>query len=249
MFDSAPCLAMVKVGEGTQPNGSRVIRHKSPAIPQKNTQLALFVQKYMSNIRQIEANRLNALKSTGPNTPEGKAAVRMNALRHGLRAGAVVLPSENPEEFQRLCDALEAEWQPQSETESFYVEQMAISQWKLIRVDLAEKSIVAQEQAAKIQIPLLDRVWQSQCRMERAYARAQRELERLQKSRRPVDPPKEDDYSDNPVIWIDPEDLENLGPDDPDKPRPRYITWVDTEDSSKCENSGPDDDPIDNNQD
>ena len=151
--------------------------------------MASFVQKHMSNIRQIEANRLNALKSTGPQTPEGKAAVKLNALRHGLRARTVVLPGENSEDFQQLCDDLETEWNPASRSEQFYVEQMAISQWKLTRIEVAEKSIVTQEAAAKIQIPLLERLWQSQCRLERSYARAQRELERLQKSRLPV-PPK-----------------------------------------------------------
>ena len=104
-----------------------------------------------STIKQIEANRLNALKSTGPKTPEGKAAVRMNALRHGLRARTVVLPGENSDDFHQLCDDLETEWNPESRTEQFYVEQMAISQWKLTRIELAEKSIVTQEAAAKIQ--------------------------------------------------------------------------------------------------
>jgi hypothetical protein len=143
----------------------------------------------MATLKQIEANRLNALKSTGPKTPEGKAAVKLNALRHGLRARTVVLPGESSDDFHQLCDDLETEWQPQSTTEQFYVEQMAISQWKLTRIELAEKSIVTQELAAKTQIPLLDRLWQCQHRLERSYARAQRELERLQKSRLPV-PPK-----------------------------------------------------------
>ena len=179
----------------------------------------------MSNIRQIEANRLNALKSTGPKTPEGKAAVRMNGLRHGLRARTVVLPGENPEDFHQLCDELETEWNPQSATEKFYVEQMAISHWKLIRIEHAEKSIVTQEAAAKTQIPLLDRLWQCQHRLERSYARAQRELERLQESRRPVDPPEDDDSGKTVkryyMQWIDPKDPSNnseifpAGYDDP----------------------------------
>src|SRR5882724_7775672 len=142
----------------------------------------------MATIKQIEANRRNALKSTGPRTPEAKAAVRMNALRHGLRARTVVLPAENSEEFHQLCNDLETEWQPQSRTEHFYVEQMAISQWKLTRVEVAEKSIVSQEVSAKTQIPLLDKLWQCQGRLERSFARAQRELERLQNSRRPPGP-------------------------------------------------------------
>src|SRR5438477_2005952 len=137
----------------------------------------------MATLKQIEANRLNALKSTGPKTPEGKAAVRLNSLRHGLRARSVILPGEKREEFQQLCDDLEAEWQPQTRTEQFYVEQMAVSQWKLRRMEIAEVSLLIQKFGAKNQIPLLDRLWQAEARLERSFTRAQRELERLQKSR------------------------------------------------------------------
>ena len=163
----------------------------------------------MASTKQIEANRLNARKSTGPKTPAGKAAVKLNGLRHGLRARTVILPGENADDFHQLCDDLEAEWRPQSRTEHFYLEQMAISQWKLTRIERAEKSIVLEECAAKIQVPLLDRLWQSQCRLERSYARAQRELQRLQKSRLPVDPPNEDDDQNGETLsfsWYNPDD-------------------------------------------
>ena len=49
----------------------------------------------MTSERQKAANRANALHSTGPKTPEGKAAVRLNAFRHGLLARDVVLPGED----------------------------------------------------------------------------------------------------------------------------------------------------------
>src|SRR5436190_6607511 len=157
----------------------------------QNPQLALNVGKYMATIKQIEANRRNALQSTGPKTPEGKAAVRLNALRHGLRARTVVLPGEQPEEFQQLCDDLETEWHPNSRTEQFYLEQMAISQWKLNRMEVAERSVFEQTSDSKTQIPLLDRLWQCQNRLERAYARAQRELERLKNARSQSQPADE----------------------------------------------------------
>src|SRR5712691_9174036 len=137
----------------------------------------------MATFKQFEANRRNALKSTGPRTSEGKAAVSMNSLRHGLRARTVVLPGENREEFNQLCDDLEREWAPQSRTAKFYLEQMAVSQWKLTRMEVAEAGIFKEALSAKVQLPLLDRLWQAQCRLERSYARAQRELERIEPNR------------------------------------------------------------------
>ena len=163
----------------------------------------------MATIKQIEADRLNARKSTGPKNPAGKAAVKLNGLRHGLRARTVILPGENADDFHQLCDDLEAEWRPQSRTEHFYLEQMAISQWKLTRIERAEKRIALEDCATQIQVPLLDRLWQAQCRLERSYARAQRELQRLQKSRLPVDPPNQDDSENWETLsfnWYNPED-------------------------------------------
>ena len=145
----------------------------------------------MATLKQFEANRRNAQKSTGPKTPEGKSAVSMNALRHGLRARTVVLPGEDPTEFHQLCDDLQAEWTPQSRTEQFYVEQMAVSQWKLTRMEVVEVNIF-KDTDAKSQLSMLDRLWQAECRLERSYARAQRELERLQKSRPQPDPQPEE---------------------------------------------------------
>src|SRR5207248_3001310 len=88
---------------------------------------------------------------------------------------------------------LETEWQPQTRTEQLYVEQMAVSQWKLRRMEIGEISLLVQKFGAKNQIPLLDRLWQAEARLERSFTRAQRELERLQKSRheQPRDQPGE----------------------------------------------------------
>jgi hypothetical protein len=60
-----------------------------------------------TSIVQIEANRRNAEKSTGPKTPEGKQAVASNAVKHGLFARQLILNDEDPEEYQALVDGLQ----------------------------------------------------------------------------------------------------------------------------------------------
>ena len=137
----------------------------------------------MTTEKQIEANRRNALRSTGPKTQEGKAAVRLNALRHGLRARSVLLPGEKPEEYSRLCNDLETDWQPRNRTEQLLVEQMAVAQWKLARLEVGERSIFEKEMPADKQLALLDRFSVQRGRLERSFSRAMREIEHLQKGR------------------------------------------------------------------
>jgi hypothetical protein len=69
----------------------------------------------MTSDRKAEANRRNALKSTDPRTPEGKAAVRMNALRHGILSREILLPGEDEEALRELGEHLRAELQPVGE--------------------------------------------------------------------------------------------------------------------------------------
>jgi hypothetical protein len=56
----------------------------------------------MATAAQIEANRRNAKRSTGPKTEAGKKRARLNALKHGRRAKAVApdLPLEDPEALE-----------------------------------------------------------------------------------------------------------------------------------------------------
>src|SRR5438105_14997355 len=110
----------------------------------------------MATLEQIEANRRNALRSTGPKTQEGKAAVRLNSLRHGVYAKTLLLPGESREDFNQLCEDLERDWQPQTRTEQEHVEEMATCIWKKIRLQVAENSILRQDGAAKEQIHLVD---------------------------------------------------------------------------------------------
>jgi len=56
----------------------------------------------MATERQIHANRLNAQRSTGPRTEEGKARSRLNALRSGIDSNSILLPGEDPAQVQQL---------------------------------------------------------------------------------------------------------------------------------------------------
>ena len=83
---------------------------------------------------RILANRENAKKSTGPCTPEGKAASSRNRLRHGLRANKhFLLDNENPEDFLPLLDNLDATFRPVGEAEEMLVARIAADQWRLDR--------------------------------------------------------------------------------------------------------------------
>jgi len=186
---------MMRIEVVTRTNQIGFARSKNDRVPAK---LALLVQKNMATIKQIDANRRNALHSTGPRTPEGKAAVSLNPLRYGLRARSLILPNESPADFTELCEDVEAEWQPQSRTEQFYLEQMAVSQWKLSRMEAAERDVCERSLPPAQQVALLDRIWQAQSRMERSYARAHRELHRLQSARPDQPPPPSTPIADEP---------------------------------------------------
>ena len=81
----------------------------------------------MATQAQIEANRLNAQKSTGPRTPDGKAAIRENAVRHGLTSAIPLTEREanDQADVQRLHDAFIEENQPVGINEEVLVYQMA----------------------------------------------------------------------------------------------------------------------------
>jgi len=89
--------------------------------------------------KQIDANRRNALHSTGPTTPEGKEASRCNALKHGLRAKEMIIPGqEDPAEFEAILTELYEEWEAEGHTERHLVQQIGRAEWRLSRAIRAE---------------------------------------------------------------------------------------------------------------
>ena len=92
----------------------------------------------MTSLKQIEANRRNALKSTGPRSEEGKQRASQNAVRHGLTAETVVEPIEDPEDYKAFEQAVAANYDVESAVERELVLRLASLLWRLRRATSIE---------------------------------------------------------------------------------------------------------------
>jgi hypothetical protein len=89
------------------------------------------------------ANRLNALKSTGPITPEGKAASALNALKTGLTGNTVLLDFDDAEAYQQRLNDHVAQWKPVTFEERRLVQSIHDAAWRLDRILNLESTIYA----------------------------------------------------------------------------------------------------------
>lgn len=96
----------------------------------------------MSTQAQVLANRRNALNSTGPRTPEGKARASGNAIRHGLSARFRVFTNENQDDFDDALADLIRTFAPTNSYEHILVMEIAQSHWRLARVRRLEAGMV-----------------------------------------------------------------------------------------------------------
>ncbi|MDB5321577.1 MAG: hypothetical protein JWN40_3208, partial [Phycisphaerales bacterium] len=100
--------------------------------------------------KRVLANRLNALRSTGPRTPAGKQRVSANALKHGLRASAAHLcpeesnhPAECSATYKTFEQELKEELQPKTVLQKTLFPQIATLAWRLRRLPHTEQEIFA----------------------------------------------------------------------------------------------------------
>jgi hypothetical protein len=153
----------------------------------------------MATQRQIEANRLNSQKSTGPRTPEGKAASSQNAFKSGLDADSQFVIGESADEFAALQYEYIARFQPLTPEERFHVDTLIRNEWILrrlfraeahlweyhvIRADRSEGTPLGEALMAADQV--FRRLQRRITLAERSYKDAFTELERLQRARTPL---------------------------------------------------------------
>jgi len=143
----------------------------------------------MATQAQLEANRQNAQKSTGPRTEAGKAKSSQNALTHGLTAtGESLLPHEEANSYYRFHQEMIDSLHPGSPLENMLVRRITDTLWRLQRVPEAEAQLF-------------------NALAERARDKVQKENE------------EEQEAYEKELRWKKPEDVEPLDirplPDDP----------------------------------
>jgi hypothetical protein len=95
----------------------------------------------MTSLRQIESNRRNALRSTGPKTETGKQRSSKNAVRHGLTAETVIEPLEDPEDYMAFEQSVTADYDAETAVERELVLRLASLLWRLRRSTLIETGL------------------------------------------------------------------------------------------------------------
>jgi len=95
----------------------------------------------MTTFKQIEANRRNSRRSTGPITDEGKLRSRRNAVRHGLTAETVIGALEDSEDYKAFEAAVTADYDAQSAVERELVLRLASLLWRIRRATTMETGL------------------------------------------------------------------------------------------------------------
>ncbi len=102
-----------------------------------------------TSLAKVEANKKNGAKSTGPKTEEGKAIVKLNALKHGLLSKELIIQhgdaKEDENEFAGLLKDLCSELSPAGTVEEMLVERIAACYWRLRRSAKFEVGVLREE--------------------------------------------------------------------------------------------------------
>jgi hypothetical protein len=129
-------------------------------------------------------NRANSLRSTGPRTESGKQRSSQNALRHGLTARTAVLPTEDPEAYQRHIQQFLDEYAPTTPTETQLVHEIANTAWRLNRIPFLEAELLSQNPNPQSLIPQLATLGLHGSRLSCQFQKAIEQLREIQNERR-----------------------------------------------------------------
>ena len=132
----------------------------------------------MATVKQIEANRRNALKSTGPRTPEGRAAIRLNAVRQ-LRGSSTLR-----DRLHQICAEIDAVTHLRTRDVRLLIDRMAVAQWNMRQVQLCEALLFPKDEGVHDNFALLDRFCVYKTRFESQFWEAHRTLESLLRDQR-----------------------------------------------------------------
>ena len=181
----------------------------------------------MPSLRKSESARINGAKSRGPKTEAGRKRSSQNALKHGLTAQTLVLPSEDPDEFNQLLASYLDQFQPHGPAELHLVHDMVAAKWRLQRLAIIETQLYVkytkdvQEDsddplspiesltsaftllANSNSFPFLHRV---EARLERTYSRALRNLIQLQRQSSKTPSAEAPTPGDNKICTNEPTD-------------------------------------------
>src|SRR5471032_932067 len=95
----------------------------------------------MASQAQIAANRLNSQKSTGPTSPEGKAASSLNALKSGIHAASHIICGEDPAALEALTAAFLLQFQPTGPNQLALVDTLIAAEWTQRRLRRIEAEL------------------------------------------------------------------------------------------------------------
>ena len=96
----------------------------------------------MATEKQIEANRRNALKSTGPKSAISKAMIATNSVTHGLLTRGIQIRGEDHHELVAFRERMLAQLAPEGEVESYLAERVIVNSWRLGRAGRYEAEVI-----------------------------------------------------------------------------------------------------------
>jgi hypothetical protein len=140
-----------------------------------------------ANQKKAKTNRANSAHSTGPRTESGKQRSSLNALSHGLTARTALLPTEDPEAYQRHIQQFVDEYQPATPTETQLVHEIAGASWRLNRIPILEAELLRAAQTMdhglQTLIPALATLGLHGTRLSRQFQKAIQQLREIQDER------------------------------------------------------------------